>query len=138
MTRDRALLIATDRDGRLLNHADYNYQATFPAIAALRKRQIPLIPVTSKTWAEVAALRRALPLTSPFVVEKGGAIFLAASDERFALGSLNRNPEATATPRRAPACKPSAALSAFPCTASAISEACRSSDSRAESRSPQL
>ncbi len=84
MTGDRPLLLFTDLDGTLLNQDDYRYQAALPAIAALQARQIPLIPVTSKTRAEVAALRQELQLQDPFIVENGSAIFLEAADPHFA------------------------------------------------------
>ncbi len=86
MSGDRSLLLFTDLDGTLLSQADYDYQAALPAIAALRARQIPLIPVTSKTRAEVATLRQALNLGDPFVVENGSAIFAAAASQ-FALAT---------------------------------------------------
>ena len=69
-------LIFTDLDGTLLNSESYDYQAALPVLATLAERSIPVIPVTSKTRAEVDHLRRDLGLRDPFVVENGSAIYL--------------------------------------------------------------
>ena len=44
----------------------------------MRRRAIPLIFCTSKTRAEVTALRRKMGNTHPFIVENGGAIVIPA------------------------------------------------------------
>ncbi|MDA0672462.1 MAG: haloacid dehalogenase, partial [Cyanobacteria bacterium] len=51
-----ALLFFTDLDGTLLNGEDYGYEAALPVLETLKARQIPVIPVTSKTRAEVETL----------------------------------------------------------------------------------
>lgn len=79
------IVIFTDLDGTLLNSDDYRYDAALPMIAELRSRHIPLIPVTSKTYAEVAALMGALRSRDPFIVENGSAIFWDPADTRFDL-----------------------------------------------------
>lgn len=71
-----ALIIFTDLDGTLLNTENYNYDAALPIIDRLKTAHIPVIPVTSKTRAEVEALIREVGLTDPFVVENGSAIYL--------------------------------------------------------------
>lgn len=78
------ILIFTDLDGTLLGSEDYRYDAAFPAIAALKKRNIPLIPVTSKTRAEVEVLRQALTLKEPFITENGSGVFIPVGDRNFA------------------------------------------------------
>ncbi len=80
-----ALLIFTDLDGTLLNQHDYDYAPALPAIARLKAADIPLIPVTSKTRAEVSQLRRELELDTPFIVENGSGIFISFNDSRFAV-----------------------------------------------------
>ena len=52
MTR---IMIFTDLDGTLLNHDDYRYDAALPALDAIRRLHIPLIPVSSKTMVEMHA-----------------------------------------------------------------------------------
>jgi mannosyl-3-phosphoglycerate phosphatase len=81
----QAILIFTDLDGTLLNSDDYRYDAALPMIAELRSRHIPLIPVTSKTYTEVAALMGELRSRDPFIVENGSAIFWDPADTRFDL-----------------------------------------------------
>ncbi|NEO87349.1 MAG: HAD-IIB family hydrolase [Spirulina sp. SIO3F2] len=78
-----ALLLFTDLDGTLLGHQDYAYDAAIPVLAQLKTLQIPVIPVTSKTRAEVAQLRAEVGLTDPFVVENGGGVFIPESDRNF-------------------------------------------------------
>lgn len=78
-------LIFTDLDGTLLNGETYDYQAARPVLAALAERSIPVIPVTSKTRAEVDHLRQDLGLRDPFVVENGSALYLPHTGLPFAL-----------------------------------------------------
>ncbi|NJL47158.1 MAG: HAD-IIB family hydrolase [Leptolyngbyaceae cyanobacterium SM2_5_2] len=70
-----AYLVFTDFDGTLLNAATYDYQAAIPTVQTLTQRQIPVVPVTSKTRQEVEWLRQAMGLTGPFIVENGSAIY---------------------------------------------------------------
>ncbi|BAI90985.1 MULTISPECIES: HAD-IIB family hydrolase [Limnospira] len=70
------LLIFTDLDGTLLNSDDYGYHGAITAIADLQQQQIPIIPVTSKTRAEVEVLSTEIGLTDSFIVENGSAIFI--------------------------------------------------------------
>lgn len=71
---ERRLLVFSDLDGTLLDHHDYSYVAAEPALAALAARGLPLMLATSKTHAEVLALRRVLGNEAPFIVENGGAV----------------------------------------------------------------
>tara|TARA_R110002049_G_scaffold152106_3_gene316003 strand:- start:21301 stop:22179 length:879 start_codon:yes stop_codon:yes gene_type:complete len=68
-------VIFTDMDGSLLDHATYSHAEADELLDWLRSRQIPVIPVTSKTRAEVLVLRKQLKNDYPFVVENGAAIF---------------------------------------------------------------
>jgi len=69
-------LIFTDLDGTLLDHEDYSFDAALPVLKKLAHYGVPVIPVTSKTRAELHPLRDALGLDTPFVVENGAAIYL--------------------------------------------------------------
>lgn len=71
-----ALILFTDLDGTLLHSDTYAYDAALPAIATLKAQGIPVIPVTSKTRAEVETLIQQIGLTDPFVTENGSAIYL--------------------------------------------------------------
>ena len=77
------LFVFTDLDGTLLNQEDYDYQSALPAIAKLQAQNIPIIPVTSKTRAEVAQLCQDIGLSDPFIVENGSGIFIPKQDNRF-------------------------------------------------------
>ncbi len=83
------LFVFTDLDGTLLNQEDYDYQPALPVIAQLKAKDIPVIPVTSKTRAEVAELRQAIGLNDPFIVENGSGIFIPQQDSRFDIAEAN-------------------------------------------------
>lgn len=85
MDSQTSVLLFTDLDGTLLGHEDYAYDAALPVLAQLQALQIPVIPVTSKTRAEVSQLRAAVGLRDPYVVENGGGIFLPADSHDFGL-----------------------------------------------------
>ncbi len=69
-------VVFTDLDGTLLDHETYRWDAAAPALDALRRLHIPLVIVTSKTWAEVRPLQRGLRRREPVIVENGGAIYV--------------------------------------------------------------
>jgi len=69
-------IVFTDLDGTLIDHDTYSYEAAKPAIAALKKHDIPLIFCTSKTRAEIEVYVKELDSPHPFISENGGAIFI--------------------------------------------------------------
>lgn len=69
-------LVVTDLDGSLLNHFDYSFDKAVPTIETLKKINIPVILNTSKTFSETIAIRQALAVNDPFIVENGSCIFL--------------------------------------------------------------
>lgn len=70
-------LVFTDLDGSLLDHDTYEWQPARPWLERLRQAGVPVIPVTSKTRAELMALRLELGLVdSPFIAENGAVIGL--------------------------------------------------------------
>jgi len=71
-----ALMLFTDLDGTLLNSESYAYDAALPVLATLKQQGIPVVPVTSKTRAEVETLIQQIGLTDPFIVENGSAIYI--------------------------------------------------------------
>lgn len=73
----RDKLIFTDLDGTLLNHYDYSFDEASQVIEYLKKNYVPLIIVTSKTFAEVRVLQNKLGIVCPFIVENGAGIFIA-------------------------------------------------------------
>lgn len=78
-----ALLIFTDLDGTLLNSDDYRFDEALPVLKTLQERDIPVIPVTSKTRVEVEWLRQQTNSSDPFVVENGSGAFIHQDDARF-------------------------------------------------------
>lgn len=66
-------LVVTDLDGTLLDH-DYDFSAAAPLLRRLEQQGVPVIPCTSKTAEEVEQFQAAAGLTSPYIVENGGAI----------------------------------------------------------------
>lgn len=72
-------ILFTDLDGTLLDHDSYSWAAAQDALDELARRRMPLVFVTSKTRAEVDALRRKMGHTHPFVTENGGGIFIPLS-----------------------------------------------------------
>ena len=69
-------LVFTDMDGTLLDHHTYSFEAAKPALSALEQKAIPVIPTTSKTFAELQPLRERIGLDGPFIIENGAAIFI--------------------------------------------------------------
>jgi mannosyl-3-phosphoglycerate phosphatase len=83
--RAKGWVLFTDLDGTLLDASTYSFDAARPALAALLKAGIPVVPCTSKTRAEMKPLMRMLGLDGPCVVENGGAVVEADGAAR-ALG----------------------------------------------------
>mgnify|MGYP006076731819 CR=1 FL=1 len=69
-------LIFTDLDGSLLDHHSYSFAPALPLLAELEALNVPVIPITSKTFAEVMTLRGQLKNRHPFIVENGAAIYI--------------------------------------------------------------
>ncbi|MDQ2077708.1 mannosyl-3-phosphoglycerate phosphatase [Marinimicrobium sp. ABcell2] len=70
------VVVFSDLDGTLLNHADYSFQAAEPALAELKEQKIPLVLVSSKTAPEMLRVREALGNTHPFVCENGSLVMI--------------------------------------------------------------
>ena len=68
------LLVYTDLDGTLLDHDSYSFQPALPALKRLTSLSVPVIPVTSKTLAELKVLTKELGLHGPCIAENGGLI----------------------------------------------------------------
>ena len=71
-------LIFTDLDGTLLDGKTYSWEAALPALEECRRRGINIIPVSSKTAAELRELIKQMDLGGPFVSENGGGVFRPA------------------------------------------------------------
>ena len=71
-----SMVIYTDLDGSLLDHYNYSHAAVDALLEDLETLGIPVIPVSSKTRAELLSLRRELDNQHPFIVENGAAVFI--------------------------------------------------------------
>lgn len=69
-------MIFTDLDGTLLDHYNYDFSPAQPMLSWLAEQNIPVIPATSKTFAELLVWRARLSSQGPFMVENGAAIYL--------------------------------------------------------------
>jgi mannosyl-3-phosphoglycerate phosphatase len=83
------LVLITDLDGTLLD-ANYSCEAAFPALDLLKRLHIPLVLCTSKTRAEVEAVRHQLGNRDPFIVENGGALYVPDGCLPFDLNTPTR------------------------------------------------
>ena len=69
-------LVFTDMDGTLLDHDTYSIEPAKSMLMHLESINIPVIPNTSKTFAELVALREKHNLNGPFIVENGAAVYV--------------------------------------------------------------
>ena len=76
MAGGRHYIIFTDLDGSLLDHYSYSFQGALPVLRQLERRQVPVVPASSKTRAEIEPLREELVNNEPFIVENGAAVFI--------------------------------------------------------------
>jgi len=74
--KNSELLIFTDLDGSLLDHYNYSHSAADTMLEKLERNDIPVIPVSSKTKAELLYLRQSLNNDHPFIIENGAAVFI--------------------------------------------------------------
>lgn len=69
-----SVMVFSDLDGSLLDHETYSFAAAQPALARLAAQAIPVVPVTSKTLAEVTPLMQELGLSGAAIAENGAVI----------------------------------------------------------------
>jgi mannosyl-3-phosphoglycerate phosphatase len=81
--RKKGMMIFTDLDGSLLDHADYSYESALPALEKIRSGNVPLVMCTSKTRKEVEPLMAELRLREPFIVENGGGVYFPERYRKF-------------------------------------------------------
>lgn len=75
MTNALKLVVFTDLDGTLLDHATYRWDAALPALTRLDQLGCPLVFASSKTAAEIQHLQREMGLTArPAIVENGAGL----------------------------------------------------------------
>ena len=79
------LLIFSDLDATLLDHNTYSFKEALPALQLIRKRKIPLILSSSKTYNEMMVIRKELNNHDPFIYENGSGIYF--EDNKVSLGT---------------------------------------------------
>ena len=67
-------LIFSDLDGTLLDHNDYTFEQALPALDWIKKKNIPLILASSKTYEEMLQFQSKLTIDHPFIFENGSGI----------------------------------------------------------------
>ncbi|MCU7872883.1 MAG: HAD-IIB family hydrolase [Candidatus Thiodiazotropha sp. (ex Lucinoma borealis)] len=77
-------LLFTDLDGILLDQDSYDYQPVVPALQKLKESNTPIIPVSSKTQAELAVLMQKLNLDGPVIGENGAVISYPGEEPQIA------------------------------------------------------
>lgn len=85
-----SLLIFTQLDEILLSSEESSSRSIAEAIASLQSKNIPLVPITSKTRAETVDWMQKVGLNSPFIVEGGSGVFISQSDSRFVTLTCDR------------------------------------------------
>lgn len=74
------MVVFTDLDGTLLDASTFDAGPARAVLRRLREEGIPVVPVTSKTRAELVPLLTDLELPGPAVFESGGGILRAEGD----------------------------------------------------------
>ncbi|MCG7989558.1 MAG: HAD-IIB family hydrolase [Candidatus Thiodiazotropha weberae] len=77
-------LVFTDLDGTLLDHHSYDFSPALPALRLLKENRIPVIPVSSKTHAELNVHKAQLELDGPMVAENGSVIIYPNEESQIA------------------------------------------------------
>jgi len=72
-------VVFTDLDGTLLDHKSCSFRRALPALDVMVRRQIAVVPLSSKTAAQMRYWMKLLSLHGPFVSEDGGGIFIPES-----------------------------------------------------------
>jgi mannosyl-3-phosphoglycerate phosphatase family protein len=72
------LIIVTDLDGTLLDPVSYEFGPAVRALERVKRLGVPLVLCSSKTRAEIEAIRWRIGIGDPFVPENGGAIVACA------------------------------------------------------------
>lgn len=82
-------VVFSDIDGTILDYTTYSYTLSLPAIQKLVGRGIPLVLVSSKTYAEMLKLNKTLSLPYPFIFENGAGI--AHPDGSYTISGKSTN-----------------------------------------------
>jgi len=70
------VLVFTDLDGTLLDADSQSWSPAAGAINELKKREMPIMPVSSKTRAEAESFMKQMEVNGPLITENGSGIFV--------------------------------------------------------------
>lgn len=71
----KIFLIFTDLDDTLLDE-NYQYKEAIPVLKELKRKNIPLVFCSAKTWGEQIVFLKEMDVKDPFIVEDGSAIYI--------------------------------------------------------------
>ncbi len=72
----RKTVVFTDMDGTLLDHDTFSIRMSVPSVYMLIRRGCLIVPVSSKTAAEIRGWMKILSLDGPFICENGCGIVI--------------------------------------------------------------
>jgi mannosyl-3-phosphoglycerate phosphatase family protein len=72
------LVIVTDLDGTLLDSRTYGFGPAIRTLERVKRLSVPVVLCSSKTRAEIEAIRLRIGIDDPFIPENGGAIVARA------------------------------------------------------------
>lgn len=85
------LIIFTDLDGTLLDHASYDFSKALPALSVIKEQGIPLILASSKTGAEIVNIRTQVGADNwPAIIENGAGELAPGSDPAVDFSEYNK------------------------------------------------
>lgn len=88
---NKKLIIFTDLDGTFLDYDTYSFGALEHILVRLEELEVPLIFCSSKTRAEVEAVRQKCNNPHPFISENGGGVFIPEGYFPFSIqGSISQ------------------------------------------------
>ena len=84
------ILVFSDLDGTILDSETYSPAAARPGLLLLRKKGIPLIPASSKTFEEMCHVALDIGCDGPLIFENGGGIAYP-SDSGYFIREIGMN-----------------------------------------------
>lgn len=84
-------VVFSDLDGTLLDHYSYSFEESQPGIDILKRKNIPLVLVSSKTVEEMKLLHTRLKLSTPLVAENGAVFAFPKGDGKWDVEILGKS-----------------------------------------------
>ncbi len=74
----KKILIFSDIDGTIIDKESYSFEESIGTVRKVIALKIPIILVSSKSFAEIEIYRHKMGIPDPFISENGGAVFIPA------------------------------------------------------------